>query len=202
MKRQQSIGDYRFRGARSFCAIAFLTGLALAFSGCATSAKDGYTLRPAFSVNVGKVNPAWPKKIERLSLAEQEILKMKGRPDMVHVWWLPTGQMVDKMTIRRLQDEGNKGAKGSSSASWIYLTKDEEALFLDQSNYRIIPLSDQLKIVCALGDPQEIARIGTDSEGQLIEQWRYYNQGRFVTFTGAVKTKDEYTSPIPHYLTK
>ena len=185
-----------FRYTLPTLALAAILMLSLLAAAC-SSAKKGYTFKPEFSVNVGTVDPDWPKKIEKLSLAEQEMLKMRGRPDWVRIWWMPNGEIVDAMTVRRT----NEGKREGKSLSWIYLEGNEEVVFPDQTHFRALPLTDELRCVCELGDPQEIRRI-PDSQGRLVEQWRYINRGRFITFVNGIKVKEDLTAPMPHYLTK
>jgi hypothetical protein len=172
--------------------LAVIVMLSLLAAACSSAGK-GYPFKPEFSVNIAKVDP----RIAKLSLAEQEMLKIRGQPDWVHIWWMPNGEIVDAMTVRRT----NEGKREGMSRSWIYLEENEEIVFLDQTHFRTLPLTDELRCVCELGDPQEIRRI-PDSQGRLAEQWRYYNRGRFITFVNGIKVKEDLTAPMPHYLTK
>lgn len=183
------------RSARKTALALLVLLLLLAAASACSRNKPGYKIFPEVSVNVGKIDPGWPSDMSKLSLAEQEMIRLRGRPEFIHVWYIPGVEMVDKMTIRRLDPKTNK------QLSWVYLSRDEEIIFLDQVNFEIRPLSHRIKLICQVGDPQEIRRL-PDAEGRLVEQFRYYNLGRIVTFIDGMQVREEYTAPLPHYLRK
>ena len=171
-------------------------------TGCSSN-KKGYTTNPQRTVNIAEVDPGWPPNIKKMSLAHQEVLRLRNRPPLVHLRWNSDGHIVDKMTIDRMK-AANKNA--SPTVSWIYPpeegsknTKGEEVIFLDEIKYRIVPLSDQLYTVCLYGDPQERKPIPTKQKGQYCEQWIYYNEGRVFEFVDGVKVSEERMPALTHY---
>jgi hypothetical protein len=179
-----------------------ILSMLLLTSACSRN-KQGYTTNPERTVNVAQVDPGWPPKIKKMSLAHQEVLRMKNRPTLVHLRWFPDGHIVDKMTVSRLK-LSNKNA--NPTVSWIYPpeegstnTKGEEVIFLDEVKYRILPLSDELYTVCLYGDPQERKPLPTKQAGKFIEQWCYYNEGRIFVFVDGVKVSEERIPSLPHY---
>ena len=170
-------------------------------AGCSKVLKP-YTLDWQFSVNVGRVRPMWPVYPERLTPAEQEVLGRRGKPDLMHVWWMPNGGLVDQSTILRMRRRAENPTKLDDKLGWIYLDSGEEVVFVDAGHTRVLPISDALRTVCELGDPQSVRRI-PDQAGRVVDQWTYYNYGHVYRFVDGVKiSENKDLQPQPHYQTK
>lgn len=194
MKKQSRFFYSTGQALKIFC---FASLLVTMLAGCSRHRKE-YIVRPEFSVNVGEVDPGWPKDVNKIGLAQQEVMRMRGRPERIHVLWSVDGQVMDKINVTRMKRENEKL---SPKLSWIYLSQNVEVVFLDSFNFRAIPLSDQLKTLCALGDPQEIKRLAQPN-GKIGEKWCYWNQGRLITFIDGTRVSEENVQPMPHLLTK
>lgn len=165
--------------------------------------KKSYVLRTEFSINVGFPAAGWPKDIEKLTKAEQDAMRVKGHPEMIHVWWLPSGDLITRSTFFRMQREPEGERPGSTKLSWIYLSSNEEVIFSDASHWRTQPLSDRLRTVCEVGDPQDVQYRSLPG-GEREEKWVYYNQGYIYRFVGdrLVDTDKSSLPPLPNFLTR
>jgi hypothetical protein len=168
-----------------------LTLLLLALTGMLTSCNrytSQYVLVPGYSVNVARPNILWPKKEEDATPAQQEILDKNGRPDLIRIWWKPTGEFADPMTVRMMQIKAPKPDMVGRETSWVYENRNggEEVIFKSPTETETKPMSDELRVLCELGDPQQKHQIPNE-KNQVAEEWVYHTQGRIYRFINGVK---------------
>jgi hypothetical protein len=202
--KQAQIGVTRTAAGRRWSLVLAAVGATVLLGGCASGAKS-YVLRTDFSVNVGLPADGWPKDVAKLSLAEQDAMRTKGRPHMIHVWWMPSGDLIDRSMLFRFRRESEEGGSQLTKLSWIYLSPKpgEEVIFTDQSHWRTEPLSDRLRTACEAGDPQDIQYRPLPG-GEREEKWIYYNLGHIYRFVGDRLLDVDKSSfpPMPNYMTR
>lgn len=183
-------------GSRVLLLAAFL---ASAFAmGCGSPLR-AYAINPDYSINVGRFDPAWTKDPSRQTKAQEDVLRTRGRPDFVHVKWSDVEDIVDKSTMWRIERAQGKRA-GEGRESWIYLDRGEEVEFPSPAESRVKPLSDKLRQICKMGDPQRIEVLPESRRpGGRVEKWTYYNMGYIFTFRDGVLTDTVSIPPLPHY---
>jgi hypothetical protein len=156
------------------------------------------------SVNVGRLPENWPEGQE-LTEAQEEVLAERGKPDFIRARWdahgrLSTGdelwtryrrqRVVDIMLMHHHHD-----LPLPFEISWIYQAPDQErfqrgpeevfrgdeVIFLNNTEYDVQPVSDQLGVVLDHGDPEEI-RASEHWQGHLMEHWVYFHAGLIFHF--------------------
>ena len=136
------------------------------------------TFNSEFSINIGKPGRDFPV-VKHLTQAKREIYEFYGPPDYVRLWWSDDGRIHRFLEVdRRLKD---KRQFSQIKRSWIYLDKDMEFLFIDETSYRETPLGDKVRIICTYGDPEDIKKT-SDTGGALLETWNYYSIGLILKF--------------------
>lgn len=150
--------------------ILLLAAAVFMLAGCE---KDDVNIDPDFSINVCQPGPKWPNP-KNLTPAQKEVLDKYGKPDFFHVWWTPDGQYRTRTDFVKEQREGKK--RPIPPYSYVYLRLNKDICFRG-SDYQVLPVSDQLRVVCQLGDPEDIR---TMESGVL--QWMYYSAGKLYKF--------------------
>lgn len=181
----------------------FALPLILLFTGCTSFAGlfgedevSFFTVTDKFSVNVAYVNEGWPSDPTKLSLTEQEVLRTMGTPEMVHLWWDRNRPIVT--TAEAYQYKTAMTAKFEPlKVSWIYLEKKKEVNFKKTESFETVPLSDKMRILCEMGDPNEIKEF--TSNGKFMENWIYFGLGRIYRFTDDALIGVDRTRSVPSY---
>jgi len=150
---------------------------AMAAGSASCPKKMSFSLDTKFSVNLVRPSPTWPK-LEKLSLAQLEVYEKYGRPDYFRIWYNPRGEIV---TAREAGPIIRAKRLGELPRSWVYENKKIEVRFTSPSKYEELPLSDQLKVLCLRGDPQE-RDVQTLKGGIVRESWTYFDVGEKYFF--------------------
>ena len=129
-----------------------------------------------FSVNLVRPAALWPR-LESLSPAEIEAYQKYGRPDYFRLWYNPRGEIS---TSREAGPVIRAKKLGDLPRSWVYEAKGIEVQFPTQAKFVESPLTDQLKILCLRGDPQE--RDFQPRNDKIREMWTYYDVGEKYFF--------------------
>lgn len=129
-----------------------------------------------FSVNLVRPAATWPR-LNRLSPGEIEAYQNYGKPDYFRILYPPHGEISTSreagpaIRAKRLKD---------LPRSWIYETKKIEIQFPSAAKFVEMPLSDQMKVLCLRGDPQD--RDFQTKNGRIHESWTYYDVGEKYFF--------------------
>jgi hypothetical protein len=140
---------------------------------------DRLSLDPSFSINLVRPGKNYPstKLIRKrlLSQAKIEIFENYGRPDFIRLWWTEDGRIQRYLEVdRRLKSILDQ------KQSWIYLDSDIEFVFDTEEKYRELPMTDKIRTICKLGDPEDVKTLSNSSP--LKENWNYYSIGLILTF--------------------
>ena len=167
------------------------------FVGSSCAKKDKLRLNPEFSVNVAQPEKDFPN-VENLIPSKKEVYELYGSPDFVRFWWSKDGRVHRFLEVDR-QLRSRKTLFGLKH-SWIYLDKNIECVFENNSLYREIPLNDKIRILCNYGDPEDI-KILSDVE-PYREIWNYYSQGVIFKFEKDKLVSQQMHTPMGHVIRK
>jgi len=80
--------------------------------------------------------------------------------------------------------------------SWLYYMRDMEIVFHPSGTYEVLPLSDKLRTVYLLGDPnvRTVHATRTDEE-----TWTYYQEGKRFRFSNDDLIKEERFQPMGRF---
>lgn len=184
--------------------VAALALLSVALTGCHSDWRRQMSMDSDFSINVATLPIDWPDNMEDLTMAEQDVVRSYGRPDFVRVWWTSAGDFINqtwghRRTLRNevLPDRGIK-------QTWVYLhvKGGTEIYFQGDLNHVEEPLTDELRLICTMGDPDERSAVQNTS-GRRIEDWIYLSRGHRYRFVDGVKVKENRSLPaMPGYSTR
>lgn len=149
--------------------VVFVLPLLLALTGCEQDVK----IDPEFSVNIFRPGPKWPT-VKKLTLAQKEAYDKFGRPDAFRVWWGPKGELKDRDAA--IQEFKQKKMKNPPPYSWVYLARNTELVFTG-SGYEERPISDQVRVLVKMGDPEDVKELQTG-----VTQWMFYSTGKLYKF--------------------
>ena len=151
------------------------------------------------SINVLAPPWWWPdedtfrEKYNKLGDIQKQYLEEQGKPEYLRLLFNRQGTVLgyDAMSMR----QGMPEPKG---LAWIYIERNLEVTF-ETSGPVEKPLTDEVKTLCLLGDPDEIKPIGTD---QTIRNVRYiYNrEGVHIDFLDGKKTAERKVQPLPEWM--
>ena len=180
------------------CAAASALALCAVLAVACSQATKSYTMDTKFSVNVGHFAADWPSDPTTLPLAKQDALRTRGRPDFVHIKWSRFEEIVDRTTVSEIMASPEEKKRGRKE-SWIYLDDGLEIDFPDAADSRVKPLSDQLRQVCRLGDPERVeVRPDAKHPERRVEKWTYYSRGYILTFIDGMLTETISIPRMPH----
>lgn len=161
--------------------------------GCAHSGQ--IVFNPKFSVNLATPCKSWPEE-KKLTPAQREVLAKYGPPDYFHIWWTKQGEIQTYLKVDRKFPRIH-----DYDRSWIYLDRNEDIVFKSDTHHVVLPISDQLRVVCEYGDPEDIKKI-TNRDGVLVESWTYYTYGILLKFLdGKLGERSEF-QPMGTYIKK
>lgn len=135
------------------------------------------------TINIFQPGEKWP--IEKLLTPEEKnVLAQLGKPDCFRILWDSEGKIKVRSILE--QEWKTKGPNKLPPASWVYLQRNEEIIFVNNS-YRAQPLSDTVQLVIKMGDPELVKTISPD-----VTQWTYYSTGKIFTISDnkVVETRD------------
>lgn len=180
-----------------------LAVFSLALSGCSWFKEDipMFTVSTDFSVNVASVDERWPEDSTKLPALQQEVLREKGNPSHVHLWWSKDGRVM----VPKSEAYGDKTAAEANfnpkKVSWIYIDKKEEVFFHAKptARYEVKPLPDMIKVLIEVGDPDR--PMYTIRDGVRVETWRYLKIGRIYDFVDGklIRVDNKTLPPVPGY---
>jgi hypothetical protein len=159
--------------ARRLFPLALLVALT---AGCASN-KYVIEFDEDYSRNIVKT-PSWfpPKKLPR-TVAEDEVLFRRGKPDFLRFWWRPDGSLIS------ISDHTGQSGKEvteqlqTMDQTWIYLRDKEEVFFhRNLRDWEVKPLSEVMELVCLQGDPSMRSKPRLVN-GQLVETWQWIDFG-------------------------
>ena len=162
-----------FRPAMASAALA--AALVVLTTGCAQD--PGYHFDPRFSVNL--IRPTLTdENVKALSPANREIYQLYGHPDYMRLFWNSKGELT---TRAKEWSRINANQHNRLPRSWIYLDRGKEIIFTGANNYKQVDLTDQVRVICELGDPGDIQRRVIDEESYFVE-WTYLDRGERYYF--------------------
>lgn len=166
---------------------ALLVVSAVVFSACKTD-EGPINFDPKFSVNIAFPMKGWPV-VKKLTPEKKEIFDKYGMPDAFHIYWDSTGGLQTRDFVKgELKRRKENGAKQLPDHAWIYLSKGVEVFFGAGGRAEEKKISDQVKIICRSGDPQEV-------KTNPIVQWTYYSIGKTYRFSNSGSIIEEKDFP-------
>lgn len=150
-------------------------------TGCMGGPKDtGIIMKADRSVNLAIPQDNWPGNPEKtLTIAEQEVYRLKGAPNYIRFWWKNVDDFVERLEVPQ---KPTPEILAKVKQSWIYLNPDEEIVFDSVANSHPQPVGDRLRVVIAQGDPQERKYLPAKRIEDEIETWHYYRTGMLYRF--------------------
>jgi len=130
-----------------------------------------------FSVNLVRPSATWPK-INTLSPGETEAYGKYGQPDYFRVWYNKGGEIA---TSREAGPIIRGRQVSELPRSWIYEAGGIELRFVSPTKFMEVPISDQIKVLCQRGDPQERDVLSL-VDGKAKESWTYWDVGEKYFF--------------------
>ncbi len=163
---------------------AFLCGAA------ATCQKDlSVSMDTKFSVNLVRPSDSWPK-LRDLSAAELEAYEKYGKPDFFRVWYNPRGEIA---TSREAGPVYRNRQVSKLPLSWLYEKQGIEVRFESPTKFVEVPMSDQFRVLCERGDPQE-RDVLSSVQGMRRESWTYWDVGeKYIFLDGKLQEKQVFT---------
>jgi hypothetical protein len=149
-----------------------------------------------FSINLAR--PGDDFCSEEVTAAQEEVLEKYGTPDFIRVYWDKQGEFVGYLQADlRLREKEHRDLK----QTWIYIDNLQEIEFVDEENYSISTLSEKGKIVCELGDPDQVQK-HSDNKGGIEEVWTYYGKGWIFRFYNSELISKRRFQPMGSYIKK
>jgi hypothetical protein len=143
--------------------------------GC--SALPPYEWDEMTSVNVVKPRMS-PVHIEALTPTQKDLYDQWGPPDFMRILYNPLATPASRWDLSPM-DRRTMAIK--YERSWIYLSRDQEIRFKGDADYSVNRLTDQIKLLCRLGDPEKVNRVPQGADQVFIE-WVYYSIGERYRF--------------------
>jgi hypothetical protein len=129
-----------------------------------------------FSLNVAKTPLGFPGPKMKLAPAEAEVIRRRGSPDFIRIWWRPDGSLIRSSD---LSAEGDRLGETLNNAkkSWLYMDSGEEVIFTNQgASYSVRPIDEIIKLICNYGDPTSRSP-AVIRDGQKHETWIWVEHG-------------------------
>jgi len=147
--------------------------------GAAACPKGGgvMNLDTKFSVNLARPVPTWPQ-VKELSPAELDAYEKYGKPDFFRIWYSERGDIV---TSREAGPAIRGKLVSELPRSWVYARTKTELQFVSPTKFVEVPISDEIKVLCLRGDPQERDRQALPN-GSIRVVWRYFDVGESYAF--------------------
>jgi hypothetical protein len=82
--------------------------------------------------------------------------------------------------------------------SWVYLDREIEVTF-EESGVEEKPLTDEIRALCELGDPDEIKNISQDASVRHV-RYIYRQEGTMIDFVDGKKKSVQATKPMPGWI--
>lgn len=183
--------------------------LACALSGCFGAAIEAifspYTiekhLNPAFSINVVKTPEWWPDddtfktKRNPTGEAQRAYYEQWGRPDFIRLIYRKDRTVIDFDTYWA----NNSRLPPVIGYAWVYLDRKIETHFNEKTGVEEGPLSDEIRMICDEGDPDQILRLEAP-EGMRKVRFFYRQTGKAVTFENSRKTGVDQMPALPGWM--
>lgn len=165
------------RAASAVGLVGWVTVAVLIMGAASCPRGGGMNLDSKFSVNLARPAPTWPE-VKKLQPAELDAYEKYGKPDFFRIWYNERG---DIMTSREAGPAIRGKLVSELQRSWIYERTKTELQFVSPTKYVEVPISDQVRVLCLRGDPQERDHQSLPN-GSVRETWRYFDVGESYTF--------------------
>ncbi len=135
------------------------------------------------TINIYQPGEKWPVE-KLLTPVEKQVISQFGKPDCFRILWDSQGKIKVRSALE--QEWKSKGPNKLPPASWVYLQRNEEIIFVNNS-YRAQPLTETVHLVLKMGDPELVKNISSE-----VTQWTYYSTGKLFTISDdkVVDTKE------------
>ncbi len=166
-------------------------GMALLLCGAsATCQKDlSVSMDTKFSVNLVRPSENWPN-LRELSAAELAAYEKYGKPDFFRIWYNPRGEIA---TSREAGPVYRNRQVSKLPLSWLYEKAGIEIRFESPTKFVEVPMSDQFRVLCERGDPQE-RDVLSPVQGMKRESWTYWDVGeKYIFLDGRLQEKQVFT---------
>jgi hypothetical protein len=169
--------------------VGWLAAVALTMGSASCPTKEmALNVDQKFSVNLVCPAALWPR-LDRLKPAEIEAYQKHGKPDYFRILYSPHGEIA---TSREAGPVIRAKKLADLPRSWVYEAKKIEVQFVSPAKFVEVPLSDQLKILCLRGDPQE--RDHQSKNDMVREMWTYFDVGeKYFFLDGRLVEKQVFT---------
>ncbi len=142
------------------------------------------------TINLFQPGPKWPVE-KLLKPAEKQVYEQYGKPDYFRILWNSTGEIKVRSILE--QEWKSTGPKNLPPSSWVYLQRNEEIIFVNDS-FRTQPLTAAVQLIVKMGDPELVKDMGSG-----MAQWTYYSTGKMYTVSEGKVAETRSFPPMGSY---